>query len=231
MTTGTALAVLKQNALFRDLPNGALTRLAACAAVRNVKAGTTLFQVGDAGDAIYGIVTGRVRIGATSEDGREIFLNLLGPGESFGEIALLDGGARTASATAVEPTALTVIAREAFLDVMRHEPVVAVHTIELLCQRIRLSSAMLEDNTFLPLEQRLAKRLLMLAETHGEKDAQGCYTLRLSQDELAHFLGVTRQIVNQHLNAFAQSDLIELSRGRIMINHPALLAQKALPGS
>ena len=111
--TLTARAVLKANRLFRDLPDPALDKLAGIAVRRSVRRGKRIFSQGDAGDSLLGLVSGQGRISATTPAGKEVFLNIMEPGDSFGEIAVLDGNPRTASAAAARamPRPGTVITK------------------------------------------------------------------------------------------------------------------------
>ena len=103
MTTRAGKMMLQGSPLFRGLPPATLERIAALATQKSYRRGEIVFSAGDAGDALFGVVSGRIRISAGNADGREIFLNIMEPGDSFGEIALLDGGTRTATATAIDP--------------------------------------------------------------------------------------------------------------------------------
>lgn len=214
--TLTARAVLKANRLLRDLPDEALDRLAAIGVRRSCRRGTRIFAQGDPGDSLLGLIAGQVRISAQTSAGQEAFLNLLEPGDSFGEISVLDGKARTASADAVTDSELFVIRRADLLALIQKQPKLATHLIELLCARVRWTSELVEEAAFLPAPARLARRLLRLADEHGSNDA-GLVTLKLSQAELAAFLSVSRQIVNQTLQGWRRRGWISLARGRVVI--------------
>src|SRR5215469_15623371 len=133
----TAKTVVERDSLFQGLPKVTVERIAALAVRRCYEAGAVIFMCGDPGDSLCGVVTGRVLISASRPGGKEVFLNVIGPGESFGEIALLDGMTRTATATAMTRTELTIIRRELFLPLLRTEPQLASHLIQLLCTRVR----------------------------------------------------------------------------------------------
>lgn len=216
--TLTARAVLKANRLFRDLPDPALDKLAALAVRRSVRRGTRIFAQGDPGDSLLGLVAGQVRISATTPGGKEVFLNIMEPGDSFGEIAVLDGQARTATAEALTDTELFVLRRTDLLALIGREPTLAAHLIALLCQRLRWTSELIEEAAFLSVHGRLARRLLKLAGEHGTT-AEGIVTLRISQADLAGFMSVSRQIVNQYLQDWRRRGWIELGRGRITITN------------
>ncbi len=114
--------MLRRSPLFRGLPPAALERIAELAVQRSFRSGGIVFSQGDPGDALHAVVTGKIRISAGATDGREIFLNIMEPGDTFGEIALLDGGTRTASATAIMASELVSIRREHFLGMVEREP-------------------------------------------------------------------------------------------------------------
>ena len=149
--------------------------------------------------------------------GLGITLNLLGPGDVFGEVALLDGRPRTADAIAVEPTELFVVRRRDFLDLLERRPAVAIRIIELLCERFRWMSDRMEEVVLLPLPQRLAQRLLALSDDYGAE-------LWVSQDELAIFVGATREAVNRQLQAWKRKGFLETSRNRIRLLDKTALA-------
>ena len=177
-----------------------------------------IFSQSDPGDALYGVVTGRVRISASSAGGREIFLNIMEPGDTFGEIALLDGRPRTAGASATAPSDLLIVTREQFLGLLAREPQLADHLLRLLCARLRWVSGFLPRSLTLacPYLARLARRLLSLGKLHGHETRAGT-ELKVSQDEMARFLGLSRQIVNQYLQTWKAQRWVDLGRGRIMI--------------
>lgn len=208
--------IIERNSLFRGLPQLTIDRIAALASRRTYKRGAVVFMRGDPGDSLYGVVTGRVRISASAPGGKEVFLNIMEPGDAFGEIALLDGQPRTAAATTVSPTELIVIQREQFLALVEREPKLAVHLIELLCKRVRWTSEQMEDSSLLSAPARLAKRLLSLAKSHGRATSAGAQ-LRISQEELAQFLGLSRQIVNKHLQGWKRKNWISLGRGSVVV--------------
>ena len=208
--------VIERNRLFRGLPAATLDRIAALALRRAYRKGETIFAQSDPGDGLYGVVTGRVRISASSADGKELFLNIMEPGDTFGEIALLDGRQRTATACATAPSDVLMIVREQFFALLRREPELVAHLLELLCQRLRWMSGLTEESALLPVPARLAKRLLSLGSLHGQATANGI-RLSISQEEMARFVGLSRQIVNQHLQHWKAQRWVALGRGNITI--------------
>ena len=157
-----------------------------------------------------------------SPGGKEVFLNIMEPGDAFGEIALLDGSPRTATATAMARTELIVIPREAFSALLQSQPQLATHLIQLLCKRVRWTAEQMEDTALLSVPARLAKRLLSLASALGREPQRGT-KITLSQEELAQFLGLSRQIVNQHLQTWRVQNWISLGRGSITLEDPQAL--------
>lgn len=202
--------LLAVNPFFASLGPEAVTAIASLCVTRTVEAGRTLFLKGDPGDALYAIRRGQVRIATGTEDGRRRTLNLLGGGDVFGEVALLDGHPRTADALAAEATDLFVVLRRDFLALIERRPALAIQVIELLCARIRWMSEQAEEGSFLALEQRLQRRLAALSEDFGDE-------IRVSQEELAAFVGATRESVNRQLQVWKRAGLIALGRGRIVI--------------
>jgi CRP-like cAMP-binding protein len=218
----TAQTMLERNRLFRGLPVTTIQQIAALAIRRPYKSGAIVFSQADPGDALYGVITGKIRISAGTPDGKEVFLNIMEPGDTFGEIALLDGHHRTATASATAPTELMIILREHFLALLQREPKLVTHLLQLLCQRIRWTSGLAEESALLGVPARLARRLLSLAQLHGRAAADGIH-LTISQEEVARFLGVSRQIVNQYLQTWKAKRWVGLGRGKIII-----LAEDAL---
>jgi CRP-like cAMP-binding protein len=216
--------IIERNSLFRGLPRDTRARIAALATRRQYDEGGMIFMRGDPGDSLCGVVTGRVRISASGPGGKEVFLNIMEPGDAFGEIALLDGSPRTATATAMSRTEIIVIPRDAFSALLQSQPQLAAHLIQLLCKRVRWTAELMEDTALLSVPARLAKRLLSLASVSGREAQQGT-KISLSQEELAQFLGLSRQIVNQHLQTWRAREWISIGRGSITLEDPKALQQ------
>jgi CRP/FNR family cyclic AMP-dependent transcriptional regulator len=212
----TAKTVIERNQLFRGLPRTTIERIAALATRKMYAQDAVIFMRGDPGDSLCGVVSGRVRISASRAGGREVFLNIMGPGDAFGEIALLDGKPRTATATALARTELVIIRRDRFSELLISEPALARHLIQLLCERVRWTAQLMEDSALLGVPARIAKRLLSLARLPGSEPANGS-KVTISQEELAQFLSVSRQIVNQHLQTWKQQGWVTSGRGSITL--------------
>ena len=202
--------LLGTNPFFADLGLDIIEAVAGLCVTCSLAQEETLFLKGDPADALYAVRRGQIRIATGTEAGQRLTLNLLGPGDVFGEVALLDGYSRTADAIATEATELFVVRRRDFLDLLEQRPAVAIRIIELLCERIRWMSERMEEVVLLSLPQRLARRLLALSEDYGAE-------LYVSQEELAVFIGATREAVNRQLQAWKRKGLLEIGRSRIRL--------------
>ena len=164
------------------------------------------------------IVSGGVKISVTSEDGREKNLALFKPGECFGEMSLLDGSNRSATATAIEPLETMVLMREDFLGFLKEHPEAAADTINLLTQRLRNVNQMLVDTAFLDVPTRVAKQLLGLVEdSPGDGSRSAPMVVNLGQDELASLVGASRETVSRALNSYRRMGMLTTSHRRITI--------------
>src|SRR5581483_7068920 len=131
------LTLLRNHLLFRDLPPPIIDRIGSYMKIRKVARGTTIFNKGDPGTGLVGVLSGTIKISVASADGRDIVLNIIQQGEIFGEIALLDGHPRTADATAMTDCELMVIERRDFIQFLRGQPDMTLKFIEILCSRLR----------------------------------------------------------------------------------------------
>ena len=212
------LAVLRNHSLFGQLGQDALSRLASYAHTKTVEAGTTIFERNDPGNALFAVLQGTVRIINQSEDGKDAVLNLIPAGGIFGEIALLDGQPRTASAVAARDCELLIIDRRDFVPLVAHNPEIALKLIEILCGRIRHTSEQVEDMTFLDLSGRLAKTLLLLS------DASPTRKVSLTQREIGQIIGMSREGTNKQLREWEEKKWIKLERGAVIVLEPRFLA-------
>ena len=217
-------ALLAQHFLLGQLDEAALDTLLAIASERRFTNGQVIFQKGDPGTSMMAVLGGRVRISAYSEDGREIILNMVDPGQLFGEIALLDGKERSADATAMGKTELLILDRRDFLPFLERNPKIAVQLIEVLCDRVRRTSEMVESIAFLDFGARLARLLLQMAENYGKPTDDGLLIdLRISQADLGNLIASTRESVNRQLSAWTQEGVIAVDQGKItLIDQDAL---------
>jgi CRP/FNR family cyclic AMP-dependent transcriptional regulator len=220
------LSVLRQHPIFSDLNPAALDQLGRYCKTRVVKRGTIIFSKGDPGTSLFAVVKGTLRIGVSSAEGREAVFNLIGPGELFGEIALLDGRERTADAVATTDCELLVIDRREFIPFVQGQPALAMKLIDLLCTRLRWISDHVEQIVLPNLPGRLAKALLRLAEKHGTAVAE--QKLAITQLELSQMIGMSRESINKQLRAWADQKLVRLERGGIVMLDKDTLDEIAL---
>ncbi len=207
-------STLRVHPLFHDLKPGALDQLADFAKRRAIKRGATIFTKGDPGGSLFFIVSGSVKIGVSSADGRGAVFNFINANEIFGEIALLDGLERTADATANTDCELLVIDRRDFIPFLEQQPHLATKLIELLCARIRWISDHVEQVIFPELSSRLAKALLRLAE---KQDVSENPKLSITQQDISEMVGMSRESVNKQLQEWVEQKLVRVQRGAITL--------------
>jgi CRP-like cAMP-binding protein len=206
-----------------------LERISTYVKRRSVAKGSTIFEKGDDGVGLIGVVSGSVKISVTSTDGRDIVLNIIRPGEVFGEIALLDGRARTANATAMSDCELIVIERREFIPFLRSEPDVTLKLMEILCSRLRKTSEQVQDVTFLNLSTRLAKTLLRLTASDGP--SRPARKVVITQREISQIVGRSRESTNKQLRAWAKRGWVRLERGSVTVTKADKLVELAATNS
>jgi CRP/FNR family transcriptional regulator, cyclic AMP receptor protein len=185
-----------------------------------------IFAKGAPGQSMMAILQGRVRISVPSSEGREAVFKIMGDGEIFGEIALLDGRERTADAVAITACELLVVERRAFLPVLRRRPELCIRLLELLCERLRRTDQQVEDLLIRHFENRLARTLLRLGQEHGLREGGAVrINFSLSQTELANLAGGTRESVNRHLHSLERLGVIALKGNTIVIRDAEALEQ------
>jgi len=223
-----ALALLRRVPLFRDLGDNLLEGFAAHLRRRALRRGVMIFHKDQAGDALYIVESGRVRIFLPAEGGEELSIDDLGPGDVFGEMALLDGQPRSASADASEDTVAFTLGREEFQKHLATSPALATALIALLSTRLRHVMEYTETLAFLDVQGRLARILLDLAERHGVKiEGDGVeIDLDLTQAELARMVGATRERVNRALASFRSQGILEIRGKRTVIRDPKKLSER-----
>ena len=180
-----------------------------------------IFHHGDLGGCLYLIGGGRVRIFLPSPDGREVTLRIYERGDIFGELAVLDEGARTASAQALDSAFVYVLYREEFMALLSGNFKLVQHVIGMLAERLRYTTTYTEQLAFMSMPARIAAALLQLST--GVNVAEQSNVITITQQDLANFVGTTREWVNRVLKDFAKQRWIKLSRGTIhILDLPAL---------
>lgn len=222
----TAQDLLRRVVLFRSLSDEMLSGLAGHLRRRAFRRDTMLFHKDQAGDALYIIESGRIRIFMPAEGGEELTVDLLGPGDVFGEMALLDGQPRSASAVTLEDAVLHTLAREEFQRQLALSPALAGAVLQLLSARVRHVMEYAETLGFLDVYGRVANALLTMAERHGVREDGLVINVDLTQTELATMVGATRERINKALTAFREQGLIEFRGKKIVIRDPARLRER-----
>lgn len=220
--------LLARTEIFRHLDESVLTQLGDSADKRSYKKGAVIFTEGDPGETLLVLVDGLVKVYVMSEDGDEMVLTTLRSPEVFGELALLDGGARSASAEALERTTVLSVARGSLLSLLHERPTLADSLLHSLGAVIRRLTEQASDLVFLDLHGRVAKLLLTLAAERGEKHGQDTVLdLQVTQTDLAGMVGGSRQSVNQILHSLQARGYIELRGRTVVIKHPEQLRRRA----
>lgn len=222
---------LKQTTLYQNMTDVQLKQVSQDMVTRRYIQGAIIFNEGDPGEVLYMIQTGQVRIFIHGLDGTENSVILFGrPGDIFGELAVIDGLPRSATAVALDDTTLLTINREAFRQYMRHMPQLAYNFMQELTRRVRYNTQQMNSLTSLPVSQRLARQLVELAQDYGRVTPQGVTIhIPLTQQHLASLIGATRESINKNLRDFRQRNWILITHGRITILDPdALRAQTAV---
>lgn len=203
--------------LFRGLDWGELEELAKHAREKTLPKHSPVLSAGEPGDALYLIISGAVKVFRLSPAGQEQILAILGPGECVGEMALLDGGLRSASAETLTETGLLVLPRLAFLSALRRQPAIAEKLLVVLSKRLQVANHQLEQLVFCDARGRVAGTLLALAEVYGTGPAgQRRIDLTLTHQELANLAGIARETGTRVLSELAEARLIE-SDGRKLV--------------
>ncbi len=228
LSASERMALLRKHPLFGQLATELLERLSSYATMRTMQRGATIFAKGDPGNSLYAVCAGTVKISVPSADGKDAVFNLLGEGEIFGEIALLDGRPRTADATAMSDCELMVIERRDFLSLVRSQPEIALKLLEVLCARVRHTSEQVEDVLFLDLPGRLAKILLQLTERAELSPAR---RVTITQREIGQMIGMSRESTNKQLRDWQERKWVRLERGGIVVLQPEALAALARAGA
>jgi CRP/FNR family transcriptional regulator, cyclic AMP receptor protein len=216
--------IFEQNFLLGKLSSSEIDTLLRYSRVERYPAGEEIFAKGSPGNSVMIVMRGRVRISAISLTGKEIVLNIIDAGEIVGEIALLDGGERSGDAVAMTDCELLVLNRRDFMPFIENRADICLMLIKILCQRLRQTSEQVEDLQFRHLESRIAKTLLHLSERSRQQAIDGkVLELHISQSELAHIVGSSRESVNKQLQAWHKAGFIDLAKGAIVIRDRAAI--------
>jgi CRP/FNR family transcriptional regulator len=211
--------VLSRLTLFAELSEAGRQTLAQACRGRAFGPDEILFHEGDAAHSLYIVRSGHVKIVLVADDGTETILHVYGPAECLGEMALVDGGKRCATAAAMGRVEVLVVPREDFLALLQRYPAVALALTQRLAGLVRQLNMQVQGMARLGTKARLARQLLELADRHGELTPRGMrIALRLSQQELAEMVGAARSHVNKHLGWFQERRILSVEREQIVIH-------------
>ncbi|MBO3761787.1 Crp/Fnr family transcriptional regulator [Ciceribacter sp. L1K22] len=210
--------LLAKSFVFKALDDEGRRDLAASTHVKKFSTGEIIFNAGAPGQSMMAIAEGIVRVELVTPTGRDVILNELRSGDVFGEIALLDGGERSATVRAVSNTTLVVLERRALMDVLQRKPQLSIRLIELLCERVRRSDERMVEIAFMDLPTRLARLLLRLSVTHPASEQSPASRLSLSQSDMAKMIGNTRENVNRCLRKWQEKGLVDLKDGWLILH-------------
>lgn len=229
LQTDFAVDTLGRCRLFAGMGPDAVLAMARTLRARRFRRGEVLFHEGDPGDALFVVASGAVKVAVPSEDGEEAILATLRRGDFLGELALLDGAPRSASAVALEATETLALPREQFLALVATEPAIRDALLASLAGELRRLTTHVAELHFLDLTGRLAARLTRLAEEHGQKLPGGGVRLDAlpTQSDLAAMIGATRQSVNKLLGEFEADGLLRMERDSIVVPDLERLAMAA----
>jgi CRP-like cAMP-binding protein len=214
--------------LFSELTDEESARLAALLRARRYARSEVIFLEGDEGTALCLIAEGRIRIQLTGTDGREVVITVYGPGEIFGEMALLDGEPRSADAIAQEPSRVFWLQRDDFQAFLEDHPRAAMKMLAALSRRLRHTTRVVQDATFRDVPARLARVLMDLVARDGQPAEDGIrIETRMTQSDLASRVGASRETVNRALRGFEEHGWIRWEGSRIVIVRPDDLRRRA----
>ena len=201
--------------LFERATPAELASIAAQSHIKRIARGQVLFSEGEPGDHLFVVASGRVKVTLGSERGERLTLAVLGPGDSLGEMSVLDGSPRSASVEALDDASLVCVPSMVWLNLLQTSPAVCLALAEDLAARVRSLSTNAANLVFLDLPRRLANLLVASSSGSGE--------VHLSQSEVADQLGVTRPSLNRALSGLVRRQWVEVMRGRVIVLDPAAL--------
>ena len=210
--------VIRRAPLFTALDDASAATLRESMTQVKVSKGQTLFKEGDAGDRLFVVVEGKLKLGTSSGDGRENLLSILGPGDMFGELSLFDPGPRTATATAVTDARVLALANDQVIGWVTAHPQVSLQLFKRLARRLRRTNEVLADLVFADVPGRVAKAIMDLGERFGTKKDDGLHVNHeLTQEELAQLVGASRETVNKALADFAGRGWVRLEPRAVVV--------------
>ena len=228
MNADVAAKLLAETQIFAELDDSALKKLGERATQRTYDKGQLIFHQGDLAGSLFVMREGLVKVFVTSEAGDEMVFVTLRPPDTFGELALLDGLERSASAEAVEPTTVIELDRNTFLDLLNSTPHMTDALLQSMGRVLRRLTEQASDLVFLDLHGRVAKLLVSIADERGLPLTDGQeLDLQLTQSDLARMVGGSRQSVNQILRSFERRGYLDIDGRKVVVKEAELLKRRA----
>jgi CRP/FNR family transcriptional regulator, cyclic AMP receptor protein len=216
--------LLRSVPLFSDLEAGELESFSHVAVPRSFPAGTRVFHEGDRSDACYIVRTGSFRVTREHSDGRAITLATLGPGEVFGELAMLDGDTRSASAEALDDAELLALPASEVRALLSRHPEISVKLVAALVRRLRAANERISRQSFQTVPSRVAGVLLQIVAEESPQDGEGGeVTIHMNQADLAQLAGTSRESVSRFLADLERAGIVKPGRGRVTVLEPGKL--------
>jgi len=206
--------------LFSSLSPDERAAISARARIRTYKAGETVFAIGSAGDQMMALLRGTIRISVPFAEGKELFLAIIHPGEIFGELAVLDGNARSADATAETACTLAILDRKDVLSFFERNPSAWPKLVRVMAQRLRRTDQAFAEVALQQLPIRLAKTILRILNEEPNSAVAKAFKIRFTQRELANMVGGTRESVNKCFRIWQKRDkIVKVSQGSIIVTN------------
>lgn len=203
---GVTVATLRTFAMFNGLPENELQAIARLAMMRRVARNSSIVRAGEHTDFVYLVLAGSLKVLVTDEEGREVIFGMLGPGELFGEMAVLDDHPRSATVIAVSASQLVVIGKGDFKRLLQERFELSQYIIRNLTQRLRKADRKIETLALMDVYGRVARLLLDMAENvNGEQ----VVTRKITKVDIAKMIGATREMVSRVMNDLRREGLIE----------------------
>jgi CRP/FNR family transcriptional regulator, cyclic AMP receptor protein len=222
------IELVSGHVLLGQLEPDEMKRVLAFARIERFSTGEVIFRRGEPGHGMMIVINGRIKISVSSSDGKEAVLAVLGRGEVLGEMAIIDGKERSADATAMAPTETLSIHRRDFIPFLERQPATCIRLLGIMSERLRRTSELIEDRSFLDLPGRLAKTLIDMGRTDGFETDDGLKVeLAMSQRSFGAMLGASRETVNKQLKAWQDDGLILTGRHYVVLIDPERLARSA----
>jgi CRP/FNR family cyclic AMP-dependent transcriptional regulator len=210
--------IFQRHFLLGKLNPNEIDALISFSRIEHYSAGREIFAKGEPGQSLMAVLCGNVKISLPSDDGKEVVITIFNSGDIFGEIAVLDGGERSADATAMSDCELLVLHRRDFMPILEKRADICLVLVKTLCRRLRLTTEQVEDLSFRHLESRMAKALLHHAERTDRLGPVGpSVELHVPQRVLGSIAGGSRESVSKHLQVWRRRGLIDLQKGSIII--------------